>query len=157
MLWFLNSRLKLLVQLFWEFEIFYCLSSADCRSMTSQQVWCIYSDRWPGRPKSESSPFFLCGEQQSLSTTNLRLNLFLTRTLCTSTSFFLPCLRVTGLSGQADASLSVQSEAGPGPRPAVPKFICPSVCQTRLLPRPLTLGSRALRWWNILMAQALQV
>lgn len=41
MLWFLNSRLKLLVQLFWEFEIFYCLSSADCRSMTSQHVWCI--------------------------------------------------------------------------------------------------------------------
>lgn len=157
MLWFLNSRLKLLVQLFWEFEIFYCLSSADCGSMTSQQVWCILDlfTQTDGLAVQSQSP--VCGEQQSSSNTNLRLNLFLTHTLCTSTSFFLPSLRVTGLSGQADASLSVQSEAGPSPCPAVPKSVCLSVCQTQLLARPLTLGSRALPWWNILMAQALQV
>ncbi len=49
-------------------------------------------------------------------------------TLRHQTSFLSPCLRVTGLSGQADASLSVQSEAGLGPRPAVPRSICLSVC-----------------------------
>lgn len=33
--------------------------------------------------------------------------------------------------------ISIQSEAGPGPRPAVPKSICLPVCQARLLPWPL--------------------
>lgn len=33
-------------------------------------------------------------------------------------------------------------------------LICPSVCQARLLSRPLTLVSRALLWWSILMPWA---
>lgn len=33
--------------------------------------------------------------------------------------------------------ISIQSKAGPGPRPAVPKSICLPVCQARLLPWPL--------------------
>lgn len=44
---------------------------------------------------------------------------------------FWPGLRVTGLSGQADASLSVQSEAGPGSSPS-----CPDVYLTVCLSGP---------------------
>lgn len=58
-------------------------------------------------------------------------------------TFLLPCLTVTGPSGQADASLSAQSEAGPGPHTAVSRSICLCVCQARLLPQPLHPGAES--------------
>lgn len=80
-------------------------------------------------PKSYSTNplFFSSCITAVLLPTSLRLNpSFLSHNVSHS-PFPKPCLRVTGLSGQADASLSVQSEADPGPRPAVPKVYL-SVC-----------------------------
>lgn len=99
-----------------------------------------------------ASLFFilLCGEPWTLSTTDLRLNLFSTCALCAlcpQTSTFPPGLRVTGLSGQADASLSVQSEAGPDPRPAVPKSYL-SVCLSS--PAVVPASHLSIKWPSVM-------
>lgn len=54
---------KLLVQLFSEFEIFYCLSSSDCGSMTSPHVQCTVdlftqTDGLAVQSHSPQNPFF---------------------------------------------------------------------------------------------------
>lgn len=63
MLWLENWRPKLLVQLFSEFETFYCLSSSDCRSMTSPHVQCTVdlftqTDGLAVQSHSPQNPFF---------------------------------------------------------------------------------------------------
>lgn len=90
MLWLENCGTKLLVQLFSEFEIFYCLSSwLRVNDEPTCAVYCrfVYSDRWLSSPKSLSTKplFFSHGALLFPLTTSLRLNLpFLNPNCCHS-------------------------------------------------------------------------
>ena len=150
LLW--NWGLKLLVQLFPEFEIFCRLSFSDSSSRT-RVVYSrsVYTDRSLCSPKVIAPPPSLFSVALlSPLTSILRLNL---SPLNKPLSFLhvwewqgsqvklMPVSQSSLKQAQALAQLS-------------PRLICLSFCQARLLPWPLTPVSRALRWWTNLKPPA---
>lgn len=118
----ITCSLKLSVCLFLEFETFsgYPLTAGQCPSPLGVLQICLQRQMASSLQSLSTNPFFL-----SFSTTvllDLQLNLFFLNVVNVvsvhKNAFILPCLRVTGLSGQADANLyPVQSR----PSPSCPK------------------------------------
>lgn len=97
----------------------------------------VYMDRWPVvHNHGPENPFL----SFNMTVLNLQLHLFFLNIHCgvsPQTSFHFFHVWEWQGSQVKLTPISIQSEGGSGPRPAVLKSFCLPVCQTRLLPWPL--------------------